>query len=290
MKCEGLNLNNNFARFRGTNVPRGGQNSYTRLNLNSPSQDNFQNNNASENKNAGSPLLSIGILQAVTIGLQKIAQLCAYKLSGGKEFADSITVKKIAENMKAKNALDTAIEYITPDNMSQIGSKYGINGMLGEVARGRNAFFMSSKRLAVAPEAKPSLILHELGHAINAKNPITRLLQNSRRYAGFAPAAILIASKLIPDKEDGKPSFIKKYGGVLGALAFLPTVIEEALASARGIRAAKGALGKTPAIKTLTKNYGLALATYIISGIILGISTKMAQKEQEAGIRPLGIV
>ena len=226
----------------------------------------------------------VGILQAIAMGLQKLSQTCAHKLSAGLEFADSKTVKNIAENMKAKNALDTAIEYITPENMEKIGSKYGINGMLNEVAHGQNAFFMDIKKLAVAPESKPSLILHELGHAINAKKPFTKFLQNTRVLAPYAPTAILLASQLVPDKKDGRPSFVKKYGGLLGFAAFLPTIIEEALASYRGIKAAKGAIGKSPALNILKKNYGLALATYIISGIMLGVSTKMVQEERELGI------
>lgn len=306
MKCEWLNNKNNIARFMGTYVPQGEQFNYTQSHTVpyspvdmpdsfSHSHDYPQNNSHSTSDNqtqqkapaekdlAGSAL-GLGILQLISSGLQKLSQTCAHKLSAGKEFASASEVKKIAESMKAKNALDTAIEYISPENMSRIGSKYGVGDMLGEVAKGHNAFFMDAKKLAVAPESKPSLILHELGHAVNAKKPLTKFLQNSRRFAPYAPTAILLATQLVPDKKDGRPSFVKKYGGLLGFAAFLPTIIEEAIASVRGIKAAKGALGKSPAIKILTKNYGLALATYVISGIVLGVSTKMMQKEREMGI------
>ena len=256
----------------------------TNPNVNTYSQTSANDEKNNSSKNQAGSIASLGILQAISSGLQKLSQVCAYKLSAGKEFADSKTVKNIAQNMKVKNGLDTAIEYVTPQNMSQIASKYGINGLLDEVAKGRNAFFMSTKKIAVAPESKPSLILHELGHAINAKKPLTKFLQNSRRFAPYAPTAVLLASQLVPDKKDGKPSFVKKYGGLLGFAAFLPTIIEEALASLKGIKAAKGTIGKAPALKILTKNYGLALATYIISGVVLGISTKIALKEREAGI------
>ena len=299
MKCEGLNSKNTIAHFKG-NDPQSGQYYYSQTTTNpyaqnNPDTFNYSNNSTPPSKNTANEesrleknpvgsLAGLGILQAISMGLQKLSQVCAYKLSAGKEFAESATVKRIAENMKSKNGLDTAIEYITPENMNRIGTKYGVNGLLEQVAKGQNAFFMDSRKLAVAPEAKPSLILHELGHAINAKKPFTKFLQNTRRFAPYAPTAILFATQLMPNKKDGKPSFVKKYGGLLGFAAFLPTIIEEALASFRGIKAAKGAIGKSPALKTLTKNYGFALATYIISGIALGVSTKMAQKEREAGI------
>lgn len=306
MKCEWLNFKNNFARFKGNNMPSNGQFYYPQtasnpyIQQNSPDTFNYSNTSYQPNnphvqpqatsepdsameKNPAGSLASLGILQAVSLGLQKLSQICAYKLSGGKEFADSSVVKSIAEKMKAKNGLKTSIEYITPQNMNHIGSKYGVTELLGQVAKGENAFFMNAKNLAVAPEAKPSLILHELGHAVNAEKPLTKFLQSTRRFAPYAPTAILLASQLVPDKKDGKPSFFKKYGGLLGFAAFLPTIIEEAIASGRGIKAAKNVLGKTSAINTLRKNYGFALATYIISGIALGISTKIAQKEREMG-------
>ncbi len=319
MKCEGLNTKNFHAHFKGSKMPAGGQFAYSNFasnpsfaqnlpdtfNYTNPSNNNYRpynypphggyspqdgsfgddtNEKSEMEKNPVGSLTSLGILQLVSSGLQKLSQICAYKLSAGKEFADGATVKKMAEGMKNKNGLDVAIEYITPKNMGKIGAKYGVGGMLDEVARGQNAFYMDIKKLAVAPDSKPSLILHELGHAVNAKKPLTKLLQSSRMIAPYAPTAILFASQLVPDKKDGKPSFFKKYGGVLGFMAFLPTIIEEAMASGRGIKAAKSALGKSPAIKTLAKNYGFALATYIISGIALGVSTKIAIKEREAGI------
>lgn len=320
MKHEGLNTKNYIAHFKGASVPQGGQFAYSNpassplytknlpdtFNYTNPSDDTYPPQNTSQNtsqgsswqeqqddkteleKNPAGSVVSLGLLQIVSSGLQKLSQICAYKLSAGKEFADGATVKKMAENMKKKNALDVAIEYITPQNMNAIGEKHGVKGMLDEVARGQNAFYMDVKKLAVAPEAKPSLILHELGHAVNATKPLTKLLQSSRVIAPYAPTAILLASQLTPNKKDGKPGFFKKYGGLLGFMAFLPTIIEEAMASGRGIKTAKEALGRTPALKTLKKNYAFALATYVISGILLGLSTKIAIKEKELGITRAG--
>lgn len=316
MKYEGLNLSKNFARFRGVKTPYGGQFVYSNpalsplntknlpdtFNYANPSDGAYQPQNIPQNvpqsppqqenqddkteleKNPAGSFLSLGLLQLASSGLQKLSQICAYKLSAGKEFADSDSVKKMAQNMKNKNKLKVAIEYIAPENMAAIGNKYSVNGMLDEVAKGQNAFYMDMKKLAVAPDTKPSLILHELGHAVNATKPLTKLLQKSRMLTPYVPTAILLASQITPDKKDGKPSFFKKYGGLLGFAAFLPTIIEEAMASGRGIKTAKEALGKSPALKTLKKNYAFALATYIISGILLGVSTKMSIKEREMGI------
>lgn len=308
MKYEGLNIKNHIARFKGAAAPQGEQFAYSNpvsnprysknlsdsFNYTNPSYNNYQPPYSPQNqgygeeteleKNPAGSLTMLGVLQLVSSGLQRISQICAHKLSAGKEFADGATIKQMAEDMKNKNALNVAIEYITPQNMQRIGSQYGVTNMLEEVARGQNAFYMDIKKLAVAPEAKPSLILHELGHAVNATKPLTKLLQNSRMIAPYAPTAILLASQLAPNKKDGKPGFFKKYGGLLGFTAFLPTIIEEAMASGRGIKTAKNALGRTPALNILKKNYAFALATYVISGILLGVSTKIAIKEKELGI------
>ena len=229
---------------------------------------------------AGKTVAMAGLLQVIALGLNKASQWFSNKLAAGKEFTAASNVHRVADEMVRKNNLDVHVGYINDANKYAYAQRFNISAQqIEEVARGQNAFFTDKLKLAVAPEHKPSLILHELGHAINAKNAFTKVLQNTRRYAPFAPTALLLANGLFSNKNDGKKSFIERNAGVLGFAAFLPTIVEEGLASFRGIKAAKKVLNNPAGLKILKKNYLLALSTYILAGIGLGVASKQAVLE-----------
>ena len=215
-----------------------------------------------------------GLLQLFSVALQKGSSILSSKLAAGKEFTTPENVQRVADDMVSKNRLNVHIGYIDELNKAEYASRYGLGKSLDPVAKGQNAFFADKLKLAVAPKSKPSLILHELGHAINAKGKFTKLLQNSRRYAGYAPMALLFANGILSNKNDGKKTFIERNAGILGFCAFLPTIIEEGLASFRGVKAAKKVLNNPAGLKILKKNYALALGTYILAGIGLGVASK----------------
>lgn len=234
-----------------------------------------------ENNGVDNAAKTVGLaamLQALAIGIQKGSQWFAKKLEAGKEFTSSENVHKIANSMIKRNNLKVTVDYITPQNRERYASNPALYNELDAVAKGQNAFYADQYKLAVAPKSKPSLILHELGHATNTKNPILKLLQKSRRYAVYAPMALLLASKVIGKPQDGDKNFIERNAGVLGFAAFLPTIIEEGAASLKGINAVKhvprnlleGALNTN----ILKRNYLCALATYILAGVGLGIASK----------------
>lgn len=226
------------------------------------------------------------LLQSIALFIQKGSNWFARKLESGKEFTSAENVKLIAENMVKKHKLGTVmVDYISDLNKT----KYAGSDLASEievVAKGKNAFYSDAHKLAVAPASKPSLILHELGHASNSKNLFTQLLQKSRRYAVSAPMILLFASRLLGRDKDNKPNFIERNAGILGFTAFLPTIIEEGMASFKGIKAIKdvpanllkGSLDKG----VLKRNYLLALCTYILGGIGLGIASKQTILENSS--------
>ena len=61
----------------------------------------------------------------------------------------------------------------------------------------------------------------------------------------------------------------------------MPTIIEEGLASVRGIKAAKATLGKTVNLKPLKRNYFFAWLTYVIAGLGLGVAAKQSILESK---------
>ena len=204
----------------------------------------------------------------------------------GKEFTSRENVEKIASKMLSDNKLDktVAVEFIDKTNAAQVAAKYsksGINilGELEPVAKGQNAFYTDHLKLAVAPKSKPSLILHELGHAITAhKGKFLKFLQKSRIYAASVPTALVFLNSAAK-KPNGEKTFIEKHAFALGFLGFLPTILEEGLASLRGINAAKQvkkAVDKTMNLKPLKRNYAFAWLTYVIAGLGLGVAAKQS--------------
>lgn len=235
------------------------------------------------NENVNKTIAAAGILQVVSIALQKASKWCGNKLMRGKEFTTFENVQKVANSMLKDNKLNIDVHFINPNNINKFSNS--LRKSLIPVARGENAFYMDSLKLAVAPEKKPSLILHELGHAINAsKGKFLRFMQKSRAYSAYVPTAIFIANNAF--KNSGAHSdFIEKNAGVIGFLSFLPTIIEEGLASLRGVNAAKKVLGKTVSLKALKRNYFTAWLTYLIAGVGIGVASKLTVLEGKTSNR-----
>lgn len=233
--------------------------------------DDYQPEDSKTTKTLGLAAL----LQAIAIAIQKGSNLLSARLAAGKEFASSADVNAVANEMVKKNKLNVHVGYIDDFNKHLYASRYGMAKEFDTIARGQNAFYADKLKIAVAPKSKPSLILHELGHAINAKGKFTKMLQNSRRFAGYAPMTLLLANSFFK-KNDNQPTFIEKNAGVLGFCAFLPTIIEEGLASFRGVNAAKKVLNNPATLNILKKNYAVALGTYILAGLGLGVACKQS--------------
>ncbi len=227
--------------------------------------------------NTTKTIIAAGLLQGIALFLNKASHWCGNKLMQGKEFTTADNIKQVAENMVKNNKLNVSVDFIDHKNIKEYSQ--GLQNALLPVARGENAFYAHDLKLAVAPKSKPSLILHELGHAINAnKGKFLRFLQKSRIWAVSAPTALVMLNDSINNAtpQNRKKNFIERNAGLLGFAAFLPTIIEEGLASIRGAKAAKNILGKTVNLKPLKRNYFFAWMTYLISGIGLGVAAKQA--------------
>lgn len=229
--------------------------------------------------NTAKTLVTAGLLQAFAMFLQKASQWCGNKLMQGKEFTTAANIHKTAQNMVKDNKLNVTVDFIDSKNINNYGE--GLREALKPVARGENAFYTDQLKLAVAPKSKPSLILHELGHAINAhKGKFLRFLQKSRGYAAAVPTALLLLNGLFR-RDDNKPNFVEKNAGIIGFAAFLPTIAEEGLASIRGVKAARQTLGKSVNLAPLKRNYFFAWLTYVIAGIGLGVAAKQSMLENK---------
>jgi len=249
---------------------------------------NFGNNYASARQNSPEDAsvqnfaISAGGLGLASVLINKLSQFLAFKMSSGKEFTSEENVHKVANQMLDKNGLKdkVAVGYLNQQNKSQYINACGSGwaDSFETVARGDNAFYADGLKLAVAPEAKPSLMLHELGHAINSsKGKFMQFLQKSRGWATGVPTALLVLNGVLGKDKDGKKNFVEKNAGLIGFSAFLPTIIEEGMASVRGIKAAAAAnLGKSANLNVLKRNYALAWGTYVLAGVGLGLAAKQS--------------
>ena len=219
-----------------------------------------------------------GLLRLAQYGLEKLSGVCSAALMAGKEFASREDVEKVANAMKKEKGLSAYIHYIDHKNKAGLQNMFPeLSKSLDVVADGRNAFYTNQGNFVVAPKSKPSLILHELGHAINfEKSLVMKGLQKLRVVGMLAPVAIAALNSASGASRDGKKNFWERNAGIIGFCAFLPTIIEEAAASIRGINAAKKTLGAGANLKVLKKNYFLAWMTYLLAGIGTGVAAKLA--------------
>ncbi|MEI8377381.1 MAG: hypothetical protein WCF95_02475 [bacterium] len=245
----------------------------------------FGRQNMEEDNSVQNFAISAGGLGVASLLLQRASKYLGDQLMAGKEFTSPENVKKVADNMVKDAALkDVLVEYIDHSNKGKFGRDMA--QALEPVAQGQNAFYLDRPilhegkkvKLAVAPEAKPSLMLHELGHAVNSsKGKFMQFLQKSRGWAMGIPTALLVLNGLMGKDKDGKKNFVEKNAGLIGFGAFLPTIIEEGMASLRGIKAAaKANLGKSANLNVLKRNYALAWGTYVLAGIGLGVAAKQS--------------
>lgn len=243
--------------------------------------DNFSYKNKQDNNELLNASVAVGTAGTLTVAqyfVKKLSEICSHLLMAGREFTTGENVQKVANSMKNNNGLKANIHFIDNANKSFFKEKFpSLANSLDVVANGRNAFYAKTSNIAVAPKSKPSLILHELGHAINnEKSNIFKRLQKFRTIGYNAPAILLLANHFFGKKKDGEETFIEKHAGKLGFAAFVPTIIEEGMASLRGINAAKQTLGKSANLGPLKRNYFFAWMTYVLAGVGMGIASKLA--------------
>lgn len=147
---------------------------------------------------------------------------------------------------------------------------------------GLNAYFSRSEnKIKLNKTRLYSTVFHEIGHAMNFHlNPFTKMLQKVRAFNQsklplFATACLGVGlftdkrTKQQKSQEHNKfKDFVHNNAGKLILLYGAPVVAEEALASRRGIKAAKKYL--TPAQNQMhVKNLSRALGTYINTVLLI---------------------
>lgn len=156
---------------------------------------------------------------------------------------------------------------------------------------GLNACYLPNANKIILPDkALQTSVFHEMGHALNNNGgKLLKNLQKLRPLAMTVPAVILMVSllnkrKTTDEKSDNKIQNlfdgIKKNAGKITALAMLPMVAEEGIASLRGDKIARnlvkdGKLTKN-LLKQIRKTNALGFASYALVAITTVATAKFA--------------
>ena len=161
-----------------------------------------------------------------------------------------------------------------------------------DVGKGLNAYFSPQSKEIVLNTKKASISgFHELGHAMNnMKSKTGKFLQKLRR-PGYAIAGLMASFALLSRSKPKEAKrdlqdFIVDNCGKIAFIAMLPTVLEESLASYKGVKMARQAGLAEAAVKNLKKFYGKALLSYGGYALISGLSVFAASKIMEKFTRP----
>lgn len=161
-----------------------------------------------------------------------------------------------------------------------------------DIGKGLNACFVpATKEIRLNAEKATISGFHELGHAMNnMKGGWGKFLQKLRG-PGYAIAglmgsiALLSRNKPKGEKRDLKDLILDNSGKIAFA-AMLPTVIEESMASYKGVKMAREAGLAEPLVNNLKKFYKKALLSYGGYAIVTGLAVYATSKIMEKFTRP----
>ena len=153
---------------------------------------------------------------------------------------------------------------------------------------GKNAIYlMTTNKILINSEKAGFAGFHEIGHAMNRHlSHFGRFLQTIRVPSAMAASIIPTIALLTNKRTDNNPpenfwqkttAFIKENVGKLTAIAFVPILTEEAMASVKGQKLAKSVLPKT-LMKNVTKANLAGFATYIGLALVSGFAAYTGNK------------
>ena len=247
--------------------------------------------------------ICMGKLTEISKNLTK-DEAAATKSALDKAFLDSRLKEKGVEIVKAssKNA-DKIKEIIANEYTSGVGKFYPksyknmlIQAQTAQVVNGQNAFCTPKSNKIILPENNQLILgaFHELGHGINKNfGKMGKILQKSRAAALLTVPITLIALFKNKKEEGEEPKnffdktadFVKKHAGKLAFATFLPSLIEEGLATYRGNKLASKVLNPELLSKVKATNR-FGFASYAAVAISMSIGTYIAKTVRDKFVHP----
>ncbi len=160
---------------------------------------------------------------------------------------------------------------------------------------GMNALFATKSGNIIVNTEKLSIsAFHEMGHALNATTKgLGKIMQKCRPLTIVSSATMLIGllkrKKVKGEKPknfiDKATTFVKDHCGAIAFAGFIPTVIEEGMASYKGYRLAQKVLDPSK-LKSLAVFNGKAWLTYAAMAIGTGLAAHLGSKIKDAIAKP----
>ena len=234
---------------------------------------------------------------------------------------DSVTISKIHDGArKAWQESGLAKKGVKVKFLKKVGDKLTLKDLripVNMVEKGVNAFFMAALKgndagVILMPEKDISYALyHELGHAHNFNmSKFGKILFKCRLVSMYAPAFIALygAFSRKSKPEDGKEltgvqktnNFIRDNAGKLSLACTLPMLLEEGMATKKGLGWAKKYLSPEN-FKIVIKGNLIAYTSYLLTAASMGLASWLAvkvkdkliakrEKEQEELYRQAGLI
>ena len=210
----------------------------------------------------------------------------------GKPFEKQLQ-KETAFNHEYKDAFLRSIKEAGLDSKGvNIVQAQNLRSVANDFISGRNACYVPATKQIILNTDKISIAgFHEVGHAMNhLTGKFGKVLQKLRA-PGYALAGLMGTVALFTrpkPKEAPKTTgdFVKDNCGKIAFLGWLPTVIEEAMASYKGVKLARKSGVAEPLIKNMKKLYAKAFLTYAGRATATGLAVGAASMIMDKFSRP----
>ena len=198
-------------------------------------------------------------------------------------------VEEVSQIFRNEFDNNVIIKHLMPKKVKE---EKHIQPAVEAIVKGKNAVFAFVDNKIILPGNKKLDIafFHEAGHAMNAHmSTIGKMLKKGRAAALLGTPIFWVAlfkDKKAPDEKpkntlDKITTFIKDHAGILTSVLFIPTILEEGLATHKGNSFAKKLLSPDLA-KKVKKLNGFGLATYIVTAIACGLGVHFGKKVRDS--------
>lgn len=210
----------------------------------------------------------------------------------GKPFEKQLS-QEISSNHLYKDAFEKSINKSGLDKLGVKISPAQLNiNAFDDYVAGKNACYIPNTKQIVLNTDKISIAgFHEAGHAMNhLTGKFGKVLQKLRvpgyTIAGLMGSVALFSRPKPKEAPRNLGDIIKDNCGKIAFLCWMPTVIEEAMASYKGIKLARQSGVSEPLIKNMKKLYAKAFMTYAGRATATGLAVGAASMIMDKFTRP----
>lgn len=206
--------------------------------------------------------------------------------------ANAEEATKVAETLIRKEyAADKFANFLLKNPFTRNKQEKALLGEARMFGQGSNAaVLLNTNKMIMNSEKIGYAGFHEIGHALNRNfSKVGKALQKMRIPMQLVPGVLLMTALLTNKHTDeNRPQnfwqkttqFVKNNVGKLTALTFVPTILEELMASHKGMKLAKGMLDKSQ-LKHVAKTNIFGALSYIGAAVAISYAANIANKVRD---------